>query len=240
MIDDLGWPVLLLDSDSQHTISIATNPRASLVCSTPCLVRKESAASTARVTLVGSLIRVEDEDEIAEFKTCYQMTHPHALKIVESPMFRFVKLKPFTVYYISELNVERKWLSVEQYEKAKPDVIANEAAEIIAKVNASKTKGLSLVCKHLIGCNHSEVVMSNVDRLGADFSVKTGDKTEEFRIGFNTDILGAEDAKSEIAKLFQDAWEIEQGYGWHEKPIVEKHSKATDASRGEDQIEFSF
>ncbi len=236
MLDDMGWPVLLLDNSSQHTMNIMINPRASLACCTPCLDRKRSAASTSRVTLVGSVIPVEDEGEIVKLKTCFQMAHSHALKNIESPMFRFMKLKPLKMYYISGFDVVRKWLSVEQYENAQPDVIANEATEIVWKVNASKRKELSLVCKHLVGCNYTEVVMTNVDRLGTDFSVRTGDTTEEFRIGFSIEILGAEDAKSEIAKLFQDAWEIEQGYGCYEKPIVEQHSKVVAASRG-DQLE---
>ncbi len=226
MLDDMGWPVFLLDSASQHSKNIESNPRAAVVCCTPCSDRQRSAASLSRVTLVGSVIPLEDENDIVKFKAFFQVAYSHAPKIVNNPMFRFMKLKPVKVYYTSGYGMVRKWLSVEEYEKAKPDMIVNDATQIIQSVNASKKKELLLVCKHLVGRNCTDVVMTNVDRLGADFSVQTGDETDEFRIGFDIDILGAEDAKSEIAKLFQDAWEIEHGYGCHdERPPIEQHAK---------------
>ncbi len=237
VIDDLGWPVFLLDNESQHTTNIESNPRASLACCTPYLDRQRSAASLSRTTLVGSVIPVEDEDEIVKLKACFQVAHLHAPKIVESPMFRFMKLKPVRVYYTNGYGVVRKWLSVEQYEKAQPDVLSNEATEITRKINASKRKELFLVCKHLIGCNCTEVVMTNVDRLGVDLSVGKGNEMDDFRIGFNIEILGAEDAKSEISKLFQDAWEIEQGYDCHDKPLVERYAKVKGSREEEHKVE---
>jgi len=38
--------------------------------------------------------------------------------------------------------------------------------------------------------------------------------TNEFRVGFRIPVLSVEDAKSEILKVFQEAWEIGEGYDW--------------------------
>lgn len=39
-----------------------------------------------------------------------------------------------------------------------------------------------------------------------------GEFTDEYRLGFRNSVNSAEDAKSELLKLFQEAWERENGY----------------------------
>lgn len=50
-----------------------------------------------------------------------------------------------------------------------------------------------------------------VDRLGIDLRVHCGDFCDEYRVGFRTKATNAEDVKSEMLKLFQEAWERDQG-----------------------------
>jgi len=54
------------------------------------------------------------------------------------------------------------------------------------------------------------------------FYLPQGTKTDEYRIGFSLNVLTMEDAKSEIGKIFQEAWEKEQGEYWEDMgpPIV--------------------
>jgi hypothetical protein len=67
---------------------------------------------------------------------------------------------------------------------------------------------------------------TNVDRLGLDVRVTyRGAKrkkllTDEYRIGFRTPVLTLEDAKSEIIKLCQEAWEKSEGITWGEEREV--------------------
>jgi hypothetical protein len=58
-----------------------------------------------------------------------------------------------------------------------------------------------------------EVKVTTIDRLGFDLRVTSrgGGLTEEFRVGFQVNILTLEDAKSEIGKLLQCAWEMSIG-----------------------------
>jgi hypothetical protein len=65
------------------------------------------------------------------------------------------------------------------------------------------------------------IVVTNVDRLGMDVRVtcQMGSRrnklvTDEFRIGFRIPVISVEDAKSEILKIFQEAWEKANGYTW--------------------------
>jgi len=42
-------------------------------------------------------------------------------------------------------------------------------------------------------------------------SVTKGQLTDEYRVGFRQKVSSTEDAKSEIIKMFQEAWERENG-----------------------------
>jgi len=68
------------------------------------------------------------------------------------------------------------------------------------------------------------VTVTTIDRLGMDIRVATekGERTDEYRVGFLVKVLTMEDAKSEIVKIFQEAWEKEQGEYWEDMgpPIV--------------------
>ena len=53
-----------------------------------------------------------------------------------------------------------------------------------------------------------------------------GARTDEYRVGFLCSVFAMEDAKSEIFKIFQEAWEKEQGYEWEDMgPPVMKYAE---------------
>ena len=60
----------------------------------------------------------------------------------------------------------------------------------------------------------------------------SADSTDEYRIGFRVPARTVEDAKSEINKLFQEAWELEQGVeyagAYEDKPAVLKRASEPD------------
>ena len=73
---------------------------------------------------------------------------------------------------------------------------------------------LRMICKHFLGLRMQEVEevrLVGVDRLGIDLRVQCGDFCDEYRVGFRLKATNAEDVKSEMLKLFQEAWEREQG-----------------------------
>ena len=86
----------------------------------------------------------------------------------------------------------------------------------------------------LSGQPHASLALrvDGVDRLGLDVRVKTPDSTDEYRIGFRVPARTVEDAKSEINKLFQEAWELEQGVeyagAYEDKPAVLKRASEPD------------
>ena len=55
---------------------------------------------------------------------------------------------------------------------------------------------------------------------------QVGDYTDEYRIGFRHEVVNAEDAKSEVVKLFQEAYERENGFFFTDTlPPVTKYAE---------------
>ena len=71
-----------------------------------------------------------------------------------------------------------------------------------------------------------KIRVTGVDRLGMDLRVtsrspKRRNKllTDEFRVGFRIPVISVEDAKSEILKVFQEAWEKNNGVTWGDDEV---------------------
>jgi len=124
-------------------------------------------------------------------------------------------------------GVLSKWINVEEYENAKPDILADEAIKIVTSINRTKQEDLSLVCKQFAMIKQvDKVVVTTVDRLGLDFRVTSGQLTDEFRVGFRQTVSSVEDAKSEIVKIFQEAWEKQEGYVWEDQdPPLQRYAE---------------
>lgn len=227
VLDEQGWPIFLLAEASLHTQNIKVNSRVSLLCQTPRGINGQAQAALARVTLVGGIVDVADDDELIQLKASFSLVHTYADQLTQSPRFKFYKLKPDKVYYVGGFGVLSKWLSVNEYEMAKPDILADEASSIVSKINGGKQDELMTVCKHFLNkAAPDTVTVTTVDRLGLDLRVKARDLTDEFRIGFRQPVLSIEDAKSEIVKIFQEAWEKDHGFEWEDQgPPVQRYAE---------------
>mmetsp|Transcript_37943 Transcript_37943/g.49959 ORF Transcript_37943/g.49959 Transcript_37943/m.49959 type:complete len:351 (+) Transcript_37943:95-1147(+) len=221
VLNEKGWPVFLLSEQSMHTLNFLTNPKVSLFAQQPPPAKVEgkppSPATLPRVTITGKMEKVEDMDELILLRPAFSVAHSYAEKLVESPVFSFYKLNPEQVYYVGGFGVNAEWVSVPGYETAKPDILAHESPAVIANMNQKKQKDLVNLCQQFLGIKQvDEVTVSLLDRLGFNVRVSSGKETDEFRIGFNptTQVYSVEDAKSEIVKLFQEAWEKKEGYEW--------------------------
>lgn len=211
MLDENGWPVMLLSTQSLHTQNILENPSVSLFCQLP-RIASSSAASLSRVTVMGAVEPVPAED-LQTLKLAFTLIHQYAEQIVDSPRFGFYRIKPEKIFFAGGFGVQSTWVDVQEYAESRPDVMAAEVPTVLAKANTEKQAELNLLCKHFLRLDGvSTVVLQAIDRLGIDLRVKTGDYTDEYRIGFRYQVNSAEDAKSEMIKLFQEAWERENGY----------------------------
>jgi putative heme iron utilization protein len=98
ILDEKGWPVLLLSEQSLHTQNIKKNPSVSLFCQLPRSHTSQTTAALSRVTVMGNVEDVPKE-ELSLLKLAFTLIHPYSEQIVDSPKFIFHKIKPEKIYF---------------------------------------------------------------------------------------------------------------------------------------------
>ncbi len=227
--------MLLLSEQSLHTQNIKANPQktVSLFVQMPKTGKESTSAALSRVTLIGRIVPVEAE-ELPAIRTAYSIVHSYSERLVESPKFSFCKLQPEKVYFVGGFGVLSKWIPVDEYEAAVPDMMAHEMSRIVSRINNEHEPELRLMCRHFLGAQEvDQVTATTVDRLGIDLRVTSGELTDEYRIGFREKVVSTEDAKSELVKMFQEAWEREHDYAYvDELPPVIRYAEDILRKRG--------
>ena len=222
---------------SMHTMNIASNPNGfvTLFAQLGGGPQKEDSAAgggggggsnkgqdVSRCSITGTVVKIPaDAEDMAAIRMKYSITHAYADQVMDSPKFAFYRIVPSTVYFVGGFGVLAKWIPVEEYLDAGSDILAEESMQIVSKLNLQHVNDLKLTAQHLLECVQVEQVrVTSIDRLGMDVRVTQKGKrrnttvTDEFRIGFRIPVLSVEDAKSEVLKVFQEAWEVANGYTW--------------------------
>ena len=231
VLDDQGNPILLMNDMSMHTINIRQTTEAT---GKPAVVtlftqRESSGAGegqdVSRCSLTGTLERMDPNTTpgMDQIRMRYSLTHAYADQVMESPKFAFYRLNPQHIYFVGGFGVLAKWMDPADYAAASPDILAAAADDMMDKINGQHSDDLQLTAQHLFDVTTpiESIRLTNVDRLGMDIRVTSqmGSRrnklqTDEFRIGFRIPVLSIEDAKSEILKVFQEAWEKANDFSW--------------------------
>lgn len=230
VLDDNGLPVLLMNEMSMHTINIeqaGDDPMVTLFTQlssqTGGIPGKVGLQDTSRCSLTGVVKKIpEDCDDIDILRMRYSLTHTYADQVMDSPKFDFYRLDPKMIYFVGGFGVSSTWVDVDKYKDANPDILAQDAPEIVQRINRDHGEDLMLTAKHILGSTEAQKVRATgVDRLGMDVRVtspmgtrRNKLQTDEYRIGFRIPVISVEDAKSEILKVFQEAWEKGNGVSW--------------------------
>jgi len=183
------------------------------------------------VTIMGEVVPVTDQDELFTLRATYSVTHGYSALLVESEKFKFMKLRPSRIFYTGGFGVNAQWIDMDSYESSVADPLALEQLALVNKVNKDSMGDLISLCNQFVPGLESgdfEVKCTGVDRLGIDLRVTTqaGERTDIYRVGFQVSALSLEDAKSELEKMFQEAWEKENGNVWEDMgpPVVKTGS----------------
>jgi putative heme iron utilization protein len=234
VLDDQGNPVLLMNEMSMHTINIQKNALSgndggtSLVtlftqlASDTTASRKGQDVSRCSLTCRVEKIDHKSAPDMDIIRMRYSLAHSYADQVMDSPKFHFYRLLPEKIYFVGGFGVLAKWVDVQDYRDAAPDILATEASQIVNKINDEFEEDLERTAKYILGVDFLESIRAtSVDRLGMDVRVtrKQGTRrnklsTDEFRIGFRIPVISVEDAKSEILKVFQEAWEKAEEISW--------------------------
>jgi putative heme iron utilization protein len=228
VLDAEGSPILLMNEMSMHTMNINSDPNGLVTLFAQFSSKKAAdnkGQDVSRCSITGTVEKIDPEtaEDIDAIRMKYSITHSYADQVMDSPKFAFYRIKPQKVYFVGGFGVLAKWIDVEKYMAASADILANDANDIISKLNKDHGEDLNNTAVHLLGLSEIEKIrVTNIDRLGMDVRVTTKGKrknkliTNEFRIGFRIPVISVEDAKSEVLKVFQEAWEKANGYDWGE------------------------
>mmetsp|Transcript_11850 Transcript_11850/g.18187 ORF Transcript_11850/g.18187 Transcript_11850/m.18187 type:complete len:349 (-) Transcript_11850:50-1096(-) len=229
VLDDDGNPVVLMNEMSMHTINIRENEGSEKGTGMVTLFTQLAGTGqdVSRCSLTGKIVKIDpkEADDIDTIRMRYSIVHSYADQVMDSPKFDFYRLIPDKIYFVGGFGVLAKWVEPEEYQESTPDILAKEASSICARLNREHSEDLRLTAQHLLDVDTEieSVRVTNVDRLGMDIRV-TSQKgarrnkliTDEFRVGFRIPVISVEDAKSEVLKVFQEAWEKGNGYVWDE------------------------
>ena len=235
VLDDTGNPVLLMNEMSMHTINIQKSGDGSLVTLFAQLGGPTSASGqvstgqdVSRCSITGTIEKIESTAEDWDaLRMRYGIAHSYADQVMDSPKFHFYRLIPTKIYFVGGFGVSSEWVPPEEYKEATPDILSKEASKIIERLNRDHAEDLMLTATEILDVQEVDKIrVTGVDRLGMDLRVTSRSskrrnklRTDEFRVGFRIPVISVEDAKSEVLKVFQEAWEKSNGVTWGEDEV---------------------
>ena len=213
VLDKRGCPIILLKDDAVHTIHLDHTSRVSVLLRTS----QEQPQDRSRLTLRGDANRLSaaTEEDLSTLESAFCLEHPYAETLLrERPDFALWRIEPSSVFYVGGFGVQAQWVDPVDYFDALPDVVAKGAAELVAELNEHKhLADLHAAAKHLLDVPDADAVsVVHLDKLGIDFRVqRPNGHFEEFRVAYRLRPKSVDDAKSEVNKLLQEAWESDNG-----------------------------
>ena len=109
ILNDDGWPVLLLSEQSVHTQNVEHDPRVSMFAQLPRSRAGQTTAALSCVSFMGTVVDI-DEEERDRVTLAFTLVHPYAEQIVDSPKFKFKKIKPDRIYFSGGFGVMATWV----------------------------------------------------------------------------------------------------------------------------------
>jgi heme iron utilization protein len=200
-LDDRGRPIFLVSTMAMHTQNLQSEPRASLLV-TQSDSDKDPLGS-ARVTLIGSVLPVP-KAEILDVRGRYLARYADSRYWVDFEDFSFWRMDVVDVYYVGGFGV-MGWVSASDYDEAKPDPLADAAAEIIRHMNTDHGDALKLLAKTYALLESDEASLLAVDRLGFQVRLKTESGMRGARIAFVREVRDVVEAREVFVEMTRHA-----------------------------------
>jgi putative heme iron utilization protein len=200
-LDERGRPIFLISTMAMHTQNLLADSRASLLVTQPDSSGDPLGAS--RVTLLGNVLPVP-EPEVAEARKLYLGHYANSKYWVDFEDFSFYRMDIVDVYYVGGFGV-MGWVVASEYDGAKPDPLADAAADIIQHMNADHSDALILLARVFARIESQEAVMTAVDRLGFYVRMKTPNGMRGARIAFLHEVGDPAETRKVLVEMTQEA-----------------------------------
>jgi putative heme iron utilization protein len=200
-LDDHGRPIFLISTMAMHTQNLQADPRASLLVTE--LDATSDLLGAGRVTLVGMIAPVP-QPEVAEARALYLERHANSKYWVDFEDFAFYRMEVVDVYYVGGFGV-MGWVPATDYGGAKPDPLADHAAEIIRHMNDDHSDALVLLTRVFGGIESQAATMTSVDRLGFHVRLKMADGVRGTRLSFLREVSSPVEARTVLTEMIRQA-----------------------------------
>jgi putative heme iron utilization protein len=202
-LDARGRPIFLISTMAMHTQNLLADSRASLLVMVTQPDSSGDPLGASRVTLLGNVLPVP-EPEVAEARKLYLGRYANSKYWVDFEDFSFYRMDIVDVYYVGGFGV-MGWVVASEYDGAKPDPLADAAADIIQHMNADHRDALILLARVFAGIESQEAVMTAVDRLGFYVRLKTPDRMRGARIAFLREVGDPAETRKVLVEMTQEA-----------------------------------
>jgi putative heme iron utilization protein len=157
----------------------------------------------SRVTLVGNVLPVP-HTELAEARKIYLERHANSKYWVAFEDFSFYRMNVVDVCYVGGFGV-MGWVSDSEYDRSRPDPLADSMAEIIQHMNADHKDALDLLARKFARIESTDATMTAVGRLGFHVRLKTPDGMRGARIAFLTEVSNPAETRKVLVEMVQQA-----------------------------------
>jgi heme iron utilization protein len=200
-LDNHGRPIFLISTMAMHTQNLQADPRASLL-----VTQRDTDGEplgSSRVTLVGNVLPVPNI-ELAEARKLYLERHANSQYWVDFEDFSFYRMNVVDVYYVGGFGV-MGWVSDSEYDRSRPDPLADSMAEVIQHMNADHKDALVSLARKFARIESSDATMTAVDRLGFHVRLKTSDGMRGARIAFLREVSNPAETRKVLVEMVQQA-----------------------------------
>ncbi len=199
-LDESGRPLLLISTLAMHTQNLQQDPRASLFVAESSAT--EDPLAVGRVTVMGQADRVPAAG-LATVRAAYLERHPNASNWVDFEDFAFWRLEVLDVYFVGGFGA-MDWLPVHDYAVARPDPLAEAAADILEHMNRDHRGALLTFARVLAREEAEEAWMVAVDRLGFKLRLRSGSRLHSCRILFPREVTSAPLCREVLIEMLRE------------------------------------
>ena len=202
---DGNAPTFFISELAEHTQNLHQDTRASLM-----VAESEGLdpLANSRVTLLGQVKQLTDQEERERVKKSYLKTHPSAAHYIDYSDFSFWQLRVESLRYIGGYG-RMSWVTREKWEKCEADPIADFSDGIIQHMNQDHQDAMVDYCKAFSkAVDTTAASLTQVDRYGFEMTAQTSNGPRPIRLAFSKPIATSDDARKQMVALIKEARKI--------------------------------
>jgi hypothetical protein len=212
VVDETGCPLVPL-----YSAEAARNLQACEHISFYARAPRGGAAGASVVTLIGSIDANAPSEEVLgddQLKAVSQTTGETAEALAAR---QWVRVVPERVHVFDAVRNVEAWVAASDYADAQPNPLARAATTLLSKINDQHAPALRRFAAIYAGVPLGDLVSAellSVDQSGFDMRIQMGEEAPPslVRAGFAQGPTNEEEATSLFMKLFQEAYERQNGF----------------------------